>query len=68
MQSSRGFGELGSTKRDKNTTSKAQLLKQEGEDSSERDDEENYGEEDEDITCPNCSLLIPVQEAAAHTV
>ena len=62
MNSSRGFGELGSTKRDKNHK-KAAIDQDSGDLSS--DDQMKEGDI---ITCPNCQKEMPVNEAAAHTV
>ena len=62
MSSSRGFGELGSTKRDGNY--KRPLLDDEEADLSS-DDQIKEGDV---ITCPNCMKEMSVNEAAAHTV
>jgi formamidopyrimidine-DNA glycosylase len=63
MSSSRGFGELGSTKRDKNFTKKAPAL----DDAEDLSSDEQIKEGDI-ITCPNCLKEMPVNQAAAHTV
>jgi len=62
MYSSRGFGDLGSTKK----TGEHVRLTNEQELSS--DDDVNERQEDELISCPNCQEEMPHREAAAHTV
>ena len=75
MSSSRGFGELGATK--KMTPSKARLVEEPDlevgeEDADLRDDlneeSENEEKEPDEMTCPNCSKVFTFAEAAAHTV
>jgi transcription initiation factor IIE alpha subunit len=61
---SRGFGELGSTKRDMNFK-KASL---DDELSDESSSEEELKREGELITCPNCNKQMSCQEAPTHTV
>jgi hypothetical protein len=67
MYSSRGFGELGSTK--KGPGDKVGDIKKELDD-LERDDlsDEEEDEKKEMMTCPNCKEQHSVHEAAAHTV
>jgi hypothetical protein len=62
---SRGFGELGSTKRDKNF--KASTVDDELSDETSSDNEQAK-KEGEMITCPNCNKEILKSEAAIHTV
>jgi hypothetical protein len=52
MYSSRGFGELGSTK--KGTTEKVRDINQELDDLEQRDDSESDDGKNETMTCPNC--------------
>jgi len=61
---SRGFGELGSTKRDMNFKKAAV----EEELSDESSSEEEAKKEGELITCPNCNKQMSVNDAPAHTV
>ena len=61
---SRGFGELGSTKRDRNF--KASMVDDEL--SDESSSEEEVKKEGDMITCPNCNKQMSVSDAPAHTV
>lgn len=75
MYSSRGFGELGSTKK-KDELLKSQMSESNyhfDESDSDNNDELNNRKEDETeepkvMNCPNCQQEISREQAAAHTV
>ena len=73
--SSRGFGELGSTKRDKEQSTKLQLLKNQADKeenslSSEEEERQNVLDQgpNDRVQCPNCQQEMLFKELAAHTV